>query len=373
MRYDAVIVGAGPAGAATAMRLARAGAGVCIVERAQFPRTKACGEYLSPGTVRMIHALGVGPAVKPDAALLRGIRLFGSGVSAEFPFSSPAWSLPRARLDDALLDAARGAGAARVLGRAEHFSRNGSGLRVYVQTATGDMRIDGAVVIGADGAQSLVARQFGLSGNTTGKRRFAVGGHYSGLRGLDACLEMFVDGSSYFAINPFDETNANVMLIVEEAQLRAARDDVDGFVRERARALTGGRIQFDRARLEGKRIAIGPLASRARALSAEHVLLAGDAAEFLDPFTGQGVSLALRSAEFAAQAVISALSGQVTQIQAWRKYETRLRAELERRKRLSALVSMLVRVPLVAKSAAAIAQRRPRVFMPLLDAVTGAA
>ena len=372
MRYDVVIVGAGPAGAAAALRLARAGAAVCIIERAQFPRTKACGEYLSAGTVRMLESLDLRTALETRAAKLRGIRLFGSGVCAELRFSSPAWSLPRATLDAALLDAARSAGAAHVLGRAEHFLRSNTGIRVRVRTVTGEACVDGAFLIGADGARSMVAREFGLAGRAPQKRRFAIGGHYGGLRGLDGYVEMFVDGHSYFAINPFEDSRANVMLIVDEQQLRAARDDVDGFLRERARELSGGRIRFDRATLEGKRIAIGPLASRARACSAQHVLLAGDAAEFLDPFTGQGVSLALRSAEYAAQAITLTLFGHAREAQAWRQYDARMRTELIRRKRLSALVSLLVRVPLVAKSAAAILARRPRMFVPLLDAVSGA-
>lgn len=373
MRYDVAIVGAGPAGAAAALRLARAGADVCIIERAQFPRTKACGEYLSAGTVRMLDALGVAKVLAAHSALLQGVRLFGNGTSAELRFSAPAWSLPRATLDAALLDASIEAGAFCMLGRAERFVCDATAVRVDVRTPDGNIeQIHASVLVGADGAQSVVAREFGLNAPSRGRRRFALGGHYAGLPDLGAHLQMFVDGRSYFAVNPMTDARANVMLIVDEDELHERRDDVDDFMRQRAAALSRGRIRFDGAVLEGKRIAIGPLAHHARRYSAPHVLLAGDSAQFLDPFTGQGVYLALRAAELASRAIVLRLSGHVSERRAWGEYEMGLRRELVRRRRLGAIVSLLVRVPLLAKRAADLVERKPRVFRPLLDAVTGA-
>jgi len=373
MRYDVGIVGAGPAGAATALRLARAGIHVCVIERTRFPRTKACGEYLSPGAVAMLEGLGVGRALSAQATPLRGIRFFGSGTSAELPFSTPGWSLPRATLDAALLDAAVAAGASQLLGRAERFFASEHGVRIDVRLPSGETQhCHARIVVGADGMQSTVAREFSLAARVRGPRRFALGGHYAGLHGLDQYVEMFVEGSSYFAINPFTHSRANVMLVVDEEELHRGRGDVDRFMRDRASALSGGRIRFDEAQLEGKRIAIGPLSSSARRYSAQNVLLAGDSAGFIDPFTGQGVYLALYASQLATRAITQRLSGYASEAGAWRQYESGLRAELRRRKRLSAMVSLLVRVPALAKRAAAFTQHRPRVFRPLLDAVTGA-
>lgn len=373
MRYDAIIVGAGPAGATTALLLARAGASVCVVERTPFPRTKACGEYLSAGAVQLLREVGVAHRVAAHAVPLRGVRLTGANARAQLRFARDGWSVPRATLDDALLDAAVACGVDCIIGRAEQFTSDARSVRVGVRRPAGEVeQLSAAVLVGADGAHSLVAREFGLTERAAGGRRFALGGHYGGLSGLDDYLEMFVDGSSYFAINPFSPSRANVMLIVDEYELHRRREDVDVFMRERAGILSGGRIRFDRAQLEGKRIATGPLAHSARCYGAQHALLVGDAAQFLDPFTGQGVHFALRSTQLASEAVMRVLRDPGAEQAAWQKYECNVRREVRRRKALSSIVGLLVRVPLLASPAAALASRTPRVFRGLLDAVTGA-
>src|SRR5581483_4025366 len=116
---DVLIAGAGPGGSTAALALAREGFEVTIVERARFPRMKACGEYLSSGSVGLLHDLGVAGALAPHAYRIDGIRLYGKGVQLELPFREPGWSLPRSLLDDVLLTAAIKSGALLVHGRAE--------------------------------------------------------------------------------------------------------------------------------------------------------------------------------------------------------------------------------------------------------------
>src|ERR1700722_6195803 len=114
-----VIVGGGPAGAVTALQLARAGVNVTVVERARFPRRKGGGEYLRPGPVRAIDGLGLGERVRARAAVLRGVRLVTREFERILPFAEPALAIDRATFDAELLAAAREAGAALVHGRAE--------------------------------------------------------------------------------------------------------------------------------------------------------------------------------------------------------------------------------------------------------------
>lgn len=361
---DALIAGGGPAGAATALLLARARRGVCIFERSVFPRSKACGEYLSAGAVALLHELGVGETLAPHARAVRGVRLHGHGVQVRIDFPKPGWSLPRAALDDALLAAALGAGAQLIHARVEHCEDGAGSARIgAVRLPDGGLReVEAGAVVGADGMHSIVARKCGFAQDAMPKSRFALGGHYRGFSGLDGYIDMFVRGRSYVAINPLTDDTANVMIVVEHADLEANRGNVEAFAEERAHTLAGG--LFAGAQLDGKRIAIGPLSYRARRLAGSRVLLVGDAARFIDPFTGQGVYLALRSAQIAAESIIS---GNVP------AYERRAAAEITARERAARRVGRIIGSKNMSRIAAAVMRRTSRIFTPLVSRVTGAA
>src|SRR5205085_5090075 len=114
-RWDAVVVGAGPAGSATALLLARAGAQVLLLDRAQFPRDKPCSEYLSPESTRVLQRLGTDVLDDVAAAApahLTGMRVVApSGAAAIGRFESFSYALPRTKLDAILRDAAESRGA----------------------------------------------------------------------------------------------------------------------------------------------------------------------------------------------------------------------------------------------------------------------
>lgn len=360
--HDVIVAGGGPAGAATALRLAREGLDVAVVERSAFPRTKPCGEYLSPATLRALDELGIAAPLAKYASPIRGIRLSNGGARVELPLRAPGWSLPRATLDDALLSAAREAGATIVRGRVEDVLADEERAGVLVRMPDGSReRIDARVLAGADGAHSIIAKICGLSAAQKGTARFALGGHYAGLRGLDGFVEMFVDGTSYFAINPFSESAANVMLIVREPELQRRRRDVDAFIAERAGALSGDSHGFAGAQIQGKRVAVGPLEHRALRYTAPRVFLIGDAAHFLDPFTGQGVYMALFGARIAARDIAATVRAGVAEERARSRYERGLGAEVRRRKAFSSMAGSLVRMPRLAPFA--------RLFTPLLGAI----
>jgi flavin-dependent dehydrogenase len=118
------------------------------------------------------------------------------------------------------------------------------------------------------------------------------------------------------------------------------------------------------ARLEQKRIAIGPLAYRAERIAGRNALLVGDAACFVDPFTGQGVYLALRCAQIAAECILRGNLGD---------YARRAKREIAARERAARRVSLLIHSPLLARSAASLLRRKPSMLRPFVQHVTGAA
>ena len=374
MSDGALIVGAGPAGSATALQLARAGIDVRIVERARFPRRKVCGEYLNAGAVQALDRLGLLASVNAVAAPLQGVRLVASGAPAvTLPFSRPACSCARDVLDAVLLEAAVAAGAVVERARVEDVILEGGRCRgVRIRSDDGALHERRArVVVGADGIGSIVARKLGLTKPPRAGARYAVGGHYAGFGALDQHVEMYVGTGAYFALNPLSEISANVMVVVPKQRLAEWSRDVDAGLGGAAAALGRGVRSFEGATRLGPRVSIGPLSHRVRRTSAPGALLAGDAAGFLDPFTGQGIFLALTGAEHAAAVIERALRDPDCERSAFAEYDRWRARDVTWRRRLCATVALLVDVPPLARRAARGLARFPDAGATLIDAVAG--
>ncbi len=345
-----------------------------LVERAAFPRRKVCGEYQNSGAVEALDRLGLLESVSARARRLRGIRLVAPGVPAvELGFDRPALACDRATLDALLRDAALAAGATAVRGRVEALAFDGSRAAGVVYRDEGGERrtLRARFVAGADGAGSTVARKLGLTRPLGTARRFAIGGHYRGFGDLDGCIEMYVGAGAYFAINPLDAARANVMIVVPHAALERWSADVDEGVRGKAAELGRGQRSFAAAERVGERVSIGPLAHRVRSPIAPGAVLVGDAAGFMNPFTGQGVFLALTGAEAAAGAILAALRDRGAEAPAFDRYAAARSRDFRARAAVCALVALLVDVSPLARRTALRLQRRPQARAALMDAVAG--
>jgi flavin-dependent dehydrogenase len=310
-RADVLVVGAGPSGAIAALVLARAGVRVRVFDRARFPRFKLCGDSVNPGARAILARLGL--AFATDGALpVHGMLVTsetGSRCEGIYGNGHQGHMISRHRFDDVLLGAARAAGALVEEGvLVAGPSLDGARLR-GVEVVVNNRRCvqPAAVVIAADGASSRLARATGLASHASRPRRWAVGAYFEGAVGAGAACrvgEMHLRRDRYIGIAPLPGGVTNACVVTADRQ--ALRDPerllVDTLLSDRA--LDG---RFDRAHMIMRPVCLGPLAVDARASGMPGLLLAGDAAGFIDPMTGDGLRFAMRGGELAAIAALGVL------------------------------------------------------------------
>ncbi|MGE5092435.1 MAG: NAD(P)/FAD-dependent oxidoreductase [Bacillota bacterium] len=319
MSADVLIVGAGPGGSAAAILLARAGLAVTVVDRAAFPRDKPCSEYMSPEALRVLDRLGVLADLEAAGAPLegtivtasRGARLDGAFARAGHqPFRPAGLSIARRVLDARLVEAARAAGATVLERRTveDLIYDDGAVGGAVVREADGTRRVIRArLTIGADGLRSVVARRLG--GQRYGRpRRIAFVGHFTGVPGVGRSAEMHVGTDGYVGLNAIGDGLTNVALVVPASRARTAAGRPEEFFFDAVGGFPGVGDRVARDSIARRVLVTGPFAASASRVIADGALLLGDAADFFDPFTGEGICSALRGAELAADTVPAALA-----------------------------------------------------------------
>jgi flavin-dependent dehydrogenase len=313
-RVDVAVVGGGPAGAATAARLAQAGVDVLVIERQPAWRWRACGVFSSPVTLIELRRLGLSTAEVAEVARSVPRLWVESAASERFALTyghrgegdPTAIGFDRSRLDPLLLALAEQHGARVVRGTTfvggERTASGGWSVRV--RDAHGERRLHARILVGADGVGSVVGRTVGVT-RPTFLHRVGLTFHVAADAGPDA--RMLVLPGAYCGLAPVPGGRINVGIVLASAARRRS------LATRGARAVATAILR--EARFDGSPEAldamagISPLAHRVARRSGAGWLLIGDAAGFLDPFTGEGLHRALVSARLGASAIADALGG----------------------------------------------------------------
>jgi flavin-dependent dehydrogenase len=310
---DVLIVGAGPAGAVAATELARAGARVRLIDRATFPRDKLCGDTLNPGALARLRTLGMAGGIDALALPIDGMIVSGEGgvsVTARYPRALSGRALVRADLDMILVEQAVKAGAAFDPGitvRHALVASDANGRRVVgVHADRGDF--EAPVTIAADGRRSTLAFTLGLARHPARPRRWAIGAYFQDVGGMTRFGEMHVRRARYIGISPVPGGLTNVCLVAEHSAAGVRGSDWTALMREALAAEPLLRERFARARLGRLPVALGPLAVDGAGEPIDGLIVAGDAAGFIDPMTGDGLRFAIQGGELAAHAALDALA-----------------------------------------------------------------
>ncbi len=325
---DVIVVGAGPAGSATACYLARAGIDVLVLEKATFPREKVCGDGLTPRGVKAVVRMGVPIAEQDGWVRNKGLRIIGGGVRLELPWpelsSYPGYGLVRSRLDfdETLARTAQQAGARLLEGVTVTAPLLDDGGRIIgVQArATGqaddiERQYRARVVVAADGNSSRLSLAMGLGKRDDRPLGVAVRTYYTSPRHEDDYLESWLDlwdGDrllpGYGWIFGMGDGTSNVGLGMLNTSASFKNVDYRDLLRRWLAGMPAEWGYTEENRTEPIRGAALPMGFNRTPHYTRGLLLAGDAGGMVNPFNGEGIAYAMESGEMVAQVVAQALA-----------------------------------------------------------------
>jgi menaquinone-9 beta-reductase len=384
--YDVAIVGAGPSGSSSAIYLARKGFRIILLDKAYFPRDKPCAEYLSPPAEQLLEELGALNRLQRKPGRLRGFRIYapnGSSFVGDFSATKDAsgrsyfesgMTVPRLILDDALVRTAQAAGVELYEGwRLSQLSAGDAGWTlVPVGNRSGPVRA--RLLLAADGVHSTVARRLGLQ-MPASMHKVALVAHVRGIAGLEEYGEIHVAGRRYVGLAPLEaggeEDLCNVAMVVDEKRdgpFLAGRPEA--FLVESLSTFPRLQGRLEHLRVVRPTLTTSRICVRVRRCSGERFLLVGDAGGYYDPFTGEGIYRALRSAQLAAEVAAASLASQDLSAASLVQYDHILRSEFRGKRAVESIIQTAVQVPPLANHIAGVLKRKAGMADTIV-AVTG--
>jgi flavin-dependent dehydrogenase len=315
--YDLIIIGAGVAGSASAIRLGQEGYRILLLDRAVFPRHKTCGEGIMPEGVRILDSLGVLPAILDQGGTrARGLRFrsqAGIWAQADFPpvDGEPAYSvvIRRYELDHLLLQ--RAASLPNVTVR-EGFGvveavYEGGAIQGVVGHPVGQPEkretLRAPLTLAADGMRSKFHNRYGIVRTVRSRQRWGISGHLRGVEDMRPYIEVLFQGDHEIYLAPLADDLVLVAILLEKKLMGAFRHDLAKSYHEFLKSDPSLGPRIADSELVPPVGARGPLGFTVEPVYLPGLLLVGDSAGFLDPITGEGMTLALKCVQAAAPVV----------------------------------------------------------------------
>lgn len=352
-KADVIIIGGGPAGSAAAIGLHRLGFNVVLLDQAKFPRDKVCGEFISPAADPILDRLGIlGRIEALNPKRLKGVAISsyeGEELAIEYPLQPEmterptSLSVPRYELDALFIEEVKRMGVeVREQHKVTEFLMEDDcvvGVRGWDENKT-SFSIQALLVIDAGGRNSLSLKKFNLKKEPVGKVKIALAAHWQGAQIADDYCYMHVSDPGYTGISSVGDGRANVVLVVHRHSMDGVKPEkfyMDTVMNNQLRR----KILKDAECIESVR-SVESLAFSVKPVPCGGLLLVGDAMGFIDPFTGEGIYLSLRSSEIAVEVAAKALKNSDLSRAALKVYELKRKQEFEKKFLLSRILQKLI-------------------------------
>jgi menaquinone-9 beta-reductase len=350
---DVIVVGAGPAGAATAAHLVHAGRSVLLIDRRSFPRDKVCGDFVGPVAIVELERLGITSYVDFDttsqircaALYLDGELLIRQDMPAVSGLPTQGRVIPRLQLDDWVLQSALSAGAELMAGdQVTGYTVGSDGVEV---TTTSGRRLRCRALVGADGSTSRIARILRGHKAAPENRIIAVRAYYEGVTAPDdEAMLLFTRGSfpGYSWLFPTGPGTANVGIGMVLETVPRAGDQLADLLADTVAHDPALSAQLADADLVG-RVTAWPLTTYdpREPVVGDRVVLVGDAAGLINPLNGEGIQYALASGRWAAEMLAEQLAVDALDRHSLGWYAETVRRELRYDMALAGLIVQLIR------------------------------
>lgn len=378
-----VIVGAGPAGTSTAISLQKSGLSVALLEKAVFPRDKICGDALSVDVINQLTMLS--PLLyrefenSDQKSSSYGVKLFSpDGNHIDIPFvykeqKACGYTCQRMDFDNILVKYLSNVPNVNLIEGCDVFSVELQRNKIHLETSHGNF--DAGVVVGSDGAHSVVAKK--MQNTKPDKDHYSAGlrVYYEGIASFHP--ENFIELHffreilpGYLWIFPLPGNKANVGIGMLSSVISRKKINLKEMLKKLISTDPRLKKRFESATALETVKGFGlPLGSKQRTLSGERFLLTGDAAALIDPFTGEGIANAIRSGRVAASHIIKSFQQNDFSKSFNEQYDQEIYRRMWKELRLSGSMQKLCKYPFLFNFIIKKARKNPAVHQFLIDSL----